>query len=71
MNINIFCRDLEIPEPRRDKLIYRTIVRLLSRLKKTFNISDSCCPNLSKRRGESALHFLMIKRFRENSLGEF
>lgn len=44
--------------------------KLITRLTKTFKISNDLTPNLNRKRNISALNFLIHKRFIENSFGK-
>lgn len=67
---NFFFRKLGIHDPKLDKLYYKPLSKLVARIVKTFNLPQSTCPNLTKKRGEGALQFLLNKRYIGRTIGD-
>ncbi|XP_054275428.1 exonuclease mut-7 homolog isoform X2 [Macrosteles quadrilineatus] len=61
-------RQLNIPEPKQEKLQYKPMSKLLARFLKIFNIHPSSCPNLTRKKREGALHFVICKRYKYNEI---
>lgn len=64
-------RRLRIPEIKLEKLQYKPICKLLTRFLKIYNLPPNCCSNLTQKRREGALQFVIRKRYKFNEIGEF
>lgn len=51
-------------------MYYKPLSKLVARIIKTFKLPSDTCPNLTKKRGEGALQFLMHKRFVQKNIGD-
>ncbi|XP_011314175.1 exonuclease mut-7 homolog [Fopius arisanus] len=58
----------DIPDVKMSTCHSRPMMKLIARLIKDYNFSSEICPNLNRKRGESALHFLIYKRFVDGTL---
>lgn len=53
-----------------DKLQKKPISKLITRWFKKYNIEENIAPNTNKQKAYGALHFLLQKKFKENSLSK-
>ncbi|CAO1409572.1 unnamed protein product [Diamesa hyperborea] len=53
-----------------DKLQKKPISKLITRWFKKYNIEENIAPNTNKQKAYGALHFLLQKKFKENSLNQ-
>ncbi|XP_015124097.1 exonuclease mut-7 homolog [Diachasma alloeum] len=58
----------DIPDVKMSTSYSRPMMKLIARLVKVYNFSSDICPNLNRKRGEGALHFLIYKRFVDGTL---
>ncbi|KAL0279893.1 UNVERIFIED_CONTAM: hypothetical protein PYX00_001359 [Menopon gallinae] len=70
VEIDRIIRQLDIFDPKKDKMTGKPLAKLLKRIMTLYNIPETTCPNLRRKRGSGALQFLIRKRFIEKSIGE-
>uniref|UniRef100_A0A1B6KKD8 3'-5' exonuclease domain-containing protein n=1 Tax=Graphocephala atropunctata TaxID=36148 RepID=A0A1B6KKD8_9HEMI len=68
VNIEEVIRRLKIPELKREKLQYKPMSKLLTRLLKIYNLPPSSCPNLTQKRREGGLKFVINKHYKYNEI---
>uniref|UniRef100_A0A1B6IFJ8 3'-5' exonuclease domain-containing protein n=1 Tax=Homalodisca liturata TaxID=320908 RepID=A0A1B6IFJ8_9HEMI len=68
VNIEDAIRRLNVPELKREKLQYKPMSKLLTRFLKIYNLPPSSCPNLTQKRREGALQFVIRKHYKYNEI---
>ncbi|KAK3927247.1 Exonuclease mut-7-like protein [Frankliniella fusca] len=68
-NVFHLVQQLEVPEVKLDRFMHhKPLGKLISKLVKTYNLSNELTPNLNQKRGAGTLNFLFHKRFIDKTL---